>query len=1148
VQLRFLLGAAGSGKTYQCLGEARQALLASPEGLPMVLLAPKQGTYQLEQQLLSGPELCGYTRLSILSFESLAHFILDRLGKPRPTLLTEEGRVMVLRSLLASHRSRLKVFRASARLTGFAQELSRVLQEMQQAGLDAATLAQAAAGTVQAEGLKRKLEDLSVLLRAYQDWLDAHSLQDYETLLRSVAGFLRTDGAPAFRLQSIWVDGFAEFSDPELDLLAGLFPCCDRGIITFCLDRPPVPKTSWLSHWSLTERTLKKCKARFASLPGSDVRLELLPCKPSGGRFIKSAALSHLQQSWETPQAFREKSVGPTAVGDTIKLRVCPDPEAEVTAAAREILKFVRAGGRYREVAVLVRNLDPYHYLFQRVFRRYEIPFFLDQRESVSHHPLAELTRSALRVVAFDWKHEDWFAALKTGLVPAPDTEMDLLENEALARGWNGKIWLRPLELKEVPKSRDDAERLARLSVRLEQLRRAIVPPFERLALALVAVGNRPTGPQMAQALHAFWENLNVQEQLQRWSAAQVEDDGVGRASSIHETVWRQIEAWLENAALAFANDSLSLREWLPILEAGLATLTVGIIPPALDQVLIGAVDRSRTPDVKLSLVLGLNEGVFPGRPDPGRLLSEADRVELEKCHLQVGPGIRQHLGRERYLGYIACTRARERLVLSWAASDAGGTPLNSSSLISHVRQLFPDIETEVTPALPEWADVQHPVDWMEWGLRSRAAGVVPALEVPKTSGLEHWSAHVHASDSDQSKASLGSGLAGRLYGSVLRTSVSRIEQFAACPFKFFIHSGLRAEERKLFELDSKEQGTFQHDVLALFHQSLRSEGKRWRDITPAEARDRVGQIAAGLLTGFRQGLLQASDQARFTASVLTESLQDFIEVLVNWMREQYLFDPIEVELPFGVEEGTPAWNLELSNGKRLEVYGRIDRVDLYREPAGSRALCVVVDYKSSQKQLDPLMMQNGLQLQLLTYLGVLRQWPNPKARFGVEALEPAGVFYVNLRGRYAAERNRVDALAEPEQSRRLAYRHFGRYNLGALPYLDSRRNLRQGDQVSFRFNNDGRLHAGSREALTPERFQALLNESEAILREMAQRVFSGAVGVSPYRKGQVTACDQCTYQAVCRIDPWTHPFRNLSLRNVRSGSAGTDSVEGAAL
>ena len=746
-------------------------------------------------------------------------------------------------------------------------------------------------------------------------------------------------------------------------------------------------------------------------------------------------------------------------------------------------------------------------------------------------------------MVAFDWKQEDWFAALKTGLVPAPDTEIDLLENEALARGWKGKIWLRPLEFKEVARNSNDAERIARLAARLEQLRKTIVPPFERFASALLAGGNRPTGPQLAKALRAFWESLQIQEQLERWSAAERGDTGVDPASSIHETVWRQTEAWLENAALAFADDSLSLREWLPILEAGLASLTVGIIPPALDQVLIGAVDRSRTPDVKLSLVLGLNEGLFPARPDPGRLLSDADRMELEKCNIPVGPVLRNHLGRERYLGYIACTRARERLVLSWAASDTAGTPLNSSSLVSHVRQLFPELETEVTPALPDWTEVQHPVEWRDWASRARSSGMVPSFDLPPALDLEAWPAYVTSARPDQSQDSLGPELAGRLYGSVLRTSVSRIEQFAACPFKFFVHSGLRAEERKLFELDSREQGIFQHDVLALFHQALQHEGKHWRDITPAEARACVGQIAANLLATFRQGLLQASDQARFTAGILTESLQTLSKFWLAGCGNSILFDPVEVELPFGVEDGTPAWSLELSNGKRLEVYGRIDRVDLYREPAGGRALCVVIDYKSSHKQLDALMMHNGLQLQLLTYLGVLRQWPSPKDKFGVERLEPVGVFYVNLRGRFGAERNRVDALTEPEQSRRMAYRHFGRYNLSALPYLDSRADSQQGDQFSYRFNKNGQLHARCREALAPEVFQALLSDSEATLREMAQRVFAGSVEVGPYRKGQVTACDQCTYQAICRIDPWTHPFRVLSF-NARSGSVTTDSVE----
>ena len=88
--------------------------------------------------------------------------------------------------------------------------------------------------------------------------------------------------------------------------------------------------------------------------------------------------------------------------------------------------------------------------------------------------------------------------------------------------------------------------------------------------------------------------------------------------NSIHSTVWQQMNDWLANLELAFADDAMSLRDWLPILEAGLSGLTVGVVPPALDQVLIGAIDRSRNPDLRLAIVMGMNESVFPAPPSRG--------------------------------------------------------------------------------------------------------------------------------------------------------------------------------------------------------------------------------------------------------------------------------------------------------------------------------------------------------------------------------------------------------------------------------------------------------------------------------------------------------------------------------------------------
>jgi ATP-dependent helicase/nuclease subunit B len=370
--------------------------------------------------------------------------------------------------------------------------------------------------------------------------------------------------------------------------------------------------------------------------------------------------------------------------------------------------------------------------------------------------------------------------------------------------------------------------------------------------------------------------------------------------------------------------------------------------------------------------------------------------------------------------------------------------------------------------------------------------------------------------------------LAAQLYGPVLHTSVSRLEQFAACPFRFFVHSGLRAEERRLFEVDAKEQGSFQHDVLAQFHNELAAEGKRWRDLAPGEARQRVAQIARALSATFRDGLFESGEQSRFTARVLAESLQDFVEILVDWMRRQYQFDPAKVELPFGEEGGIPAWSLDLGTEKRLELHGRIDRMDLHREPDGDSALCVVVDYKSSQKQLDPVLIEHGLQLQLLAYLNVLRHSPASIAGLGLARLKPAGVFYVNLRGKYGREPNRRAALADTAQARRLAYRHTGRFDRSALPFLDSRPEVSEGDQFNYRRNRDGELNKRCSEPVSTEDFVTLLEQVEINLVAMGRQIYSGCVEVRPIRKGLLTACDQCVYQPICRIDPWTHSFRLL--------------------
>ena len=1131
---RFLLGPAGSGKTFHCLAEIRAELARSPEGPLLLLIAPKQATAQLERQLLSAGSLTGYTRLQILSFDRLAQFLLEEFSPAATDWLDDEGRVMVLRALLAEKKSQLRVFHATARLPGFATRLSLLLRELQRSQISPEHLAHLAEKITAPATLRDKLHDFALILRAYRDWLTTHHLQDADGVLDAATALLRSFTPPStlhpqLPIASLWLDGFAEMTAQELDLLAALVPLCQTATLAFCLDTEPPAEPSWRSPWVVIGQTYLRCRQRIKEISSAQIETKVLPEADSPTRFTNNPVLAHIAANWSNPSSILHPP------SSALRLAACATPEAEAILAAREILRFVRDGNqnhRYRDCAVLVRSLDGYADTLRRVFDRYEIPYFLDRREPIAHHPLAELTRSALRTVAYGWRQADWFGALKTGLVHASEDEIDRLENTALEFGWDGNLWRQPLILPEKPDVAETAE----------HLRQKIIPPFAALAQATAAP---LTGLQLAAALRELWRDLDVEKTLERWSEVSVK-------SAIHQTVLDQLHAWLENIERAFPATALPVRDWLPILEAGLATLTIGVIPPALDQVLIGAIDRSRNPELKLACVLGLNEGVFPAPPAEDPLLNELERDALITAGARLGPTTRHRLGHEWFYGYIACTRASHRLILTCAAADARSNKLNRSAFFDHLAKLFPNLKPQEWQPPAGFSDIVHASEIITPAIQLQVGRVTPCaptdalLALPELAPVLTRARELAAAVHDQ----LTPATAAQLYGRELPTSISGLEDFAACPFKFFVSRGLRAQERKRFELDSRERGSFQHEVLTLFHNELAAEKLLWRDIAPADARARIRRIGNQQLTSYRHGLFTADAARKFSGEILLGALETLIAVLVGWARD-YQFDPALVEIGFGLPERQPpataserrlqaaetssipplppvpstpipapwpALRVEVGSGRALLLRGRIDRVDVWRDAATGAALAAVVDYKSSSRKLDRLKLHHGLQLQLPTYLAVLEQLPEARATLAANTLKPAGVFYVNLRGGFSSAKSRAEALADPATALRESFQHTGRYDEQALPHLDPSAN---GEQF--------KTHRASHDRMDSAAFRDLLDRAMENLRRFGGEIFSGQIAPAPFRKGGETACGFCDYASVCRFDAWTQPFRPLA-------------------
>lgn len=461
-------------------------------------------------------------------------------------------------------------------------------------------------------------------------------------------------------------------------------------------------------------------------------------------------------------------------------------------------------------------------------------------------------------------------------------------------------------------------------------------------------------------------------------------------------------------------------------------------------------------------------------------------------------------LAGEQFYGYIACTRPRERLILTYSRSAMDGAQLNPSRFISQVQRLFEDLQVEIFAPPASGSDVVHLCELAALGLQKGTG-----LSLPQT------------------EEKLEMELAQRLYGSELHISVSSLEKFAACPYKFFLDQGLRLRERKEFLLDVREQGSFQHDVLARFHEELKQEGLQWRDITPEEAKTRVARIADEIIPTFGEGLLASTEQNKFTAENYKRTLQELMAVLVHWLKTTNSFDPEAVEFGFGKDSPVPAWKLTLENGLAVVLHGRVDRVDLYHV-TDKEALCVVMDYKSGLKKPNRTLLHHGIQQQLPAYLLMLTRVPQVAAHFKLGKIAPAGCFLLPLKGKRAAQKSRRTALADAEALKRAGYVHEGICDVKHLKLLDAKAPKERSGQFNHRLANSGAPHGNTFNALKSEDFEAILNRSEELIRDTARKVYAGDITIWPYKHGTKTACERCDYQAVCRFDPWVQKYNVL--------------------
>jgi ATP-dependent helicase/nuclease subunit B len=1162
----FVIGRAGSGKTRRCFDRIVAAMRAEPLGPTVYWIVPRQATFTAERELTCASGLGAFTRARVVSFEQLADDVLAACGGSAVPEVSALGRQMILGHLLRKLQPRLQFFRSVARQPGVANELDATFAELERAGKGSADLAALlderepfADTEADPDALVPKLRDLKLLYDEYTAFLGQDRFDQHRRLLRVLDCVKQ---APAFRGASVYVDGFYDFTEHERRLIAALGEVATSVEVTLTID--PASPTVRDPHrlpddLSVLHRSEEAYRRLWFVLSEAGVKINDPVFLRDHLRFT-NAALRHVERHLFTADP-------PTSAdAEGVELLVAPDRAAEVDAAARRVRELATSGVRLRDIAVLMRDVDEYEPLIARSFREHGLPYFVDKRRTAAHHPLLMFVRAAIRIARFDWPHDAVMLLLKTGLAgPSPEA-VDELENYVLDhRLRGGTAWLAPQPWayrSELTRQRDedetDGQDAAALdeSARVEAVRRQLV---ERLRPLTETLGDknelRPLRDRAA-AVFAVIEACGVRKTLAQWMA-QAAAAGDVEQHDEHQQVWAELTALFDQMVELLGGEQVTPADLSDVLESGLERFDLALTPPTVDQVLVGQVDRTRTPmGLKVAVVLGLIEGGFPRAAHDACILTDAERKALGRRKVDLDPDPRRRLLDERFLGYVAFTRASARLILCRPLSPDGNEPVAASPFWREVDRMFPtlaamevppdhanDVRHVATPrqlvlALARW--VRSPSSRLQGEGKRTFATLYNWLATRAADGspLDAARHHVWRALSYVNDAGLSRDVARRLFPAPLQATASRLETFAACPFRHFMRYGLRLRGRQSQAVTAVDLSQVFHHVMERLVSDVLASGKEWAGDESPVCEEAIQACTKEIGEALRNELMLSSARNRYLLDRVERAVAEVIEAQCEAMRRGK-FRPQRSGVAYDGRGGLAPLRVKTKGGAEVVVRGKIDRVDHVGQHVA------VMDYRLGSNKLSLQDVYHGLSLQLLT--GLLALQDAGRTPGGKPAL-PAAAFYLQM-VRHLSDVKHPDEAADPNSAAfKLRVKPRGIFEAGVLPALDS--NLTDGtsEVVSVHVNKSGGF--GKRNATDvadPEEFAALLAHVRARIGGLSDRILGGEVAITPFKLGTSSPCPRCEFKGVCRFEPSVNRYRHLSplgreeaLRRMAEG-AGTD-------
>lgn len=1077
--LQLILGRAGSGKTtelYRRIGQVAEA------GGQAILLVPEQFSFENERELYLrlGPELS--SRVEVLGFGRLCDNVFRYYGGLAGRALDDTARRILMGVTLQEMGSGLEVYAAQADKPGFIEDMIGEIGELKAAGVTPDRLfGLALPGN---PSLTEKISDIASIYAAYQALIDRSYLDGEDDLIRAVQMLSPRE---FFGGVSVFIDSFTAFMEAEYQMLGAMLAGASDVTAAFTCDGLDDPDQG-LGVFSAS----KESAARLVQMAGDSAVPVAEPILMGEPLRFQSEGLRRVEQYFLRPTAGGEPS------GEGVTLVRAADPYEEIAAVAASICEDVRRRGlRYKEIAVICRDLAPYRIALERTFGKYGIPFFADLPQGAADTPAVSAVRAALDCAAEGFTAGNILRFAKAAAVGIDPEAAAELENYCYVWNVGRRDWQKPFENHpggfQAEFSPEDTARLERIN----GVRSRVILPLERFRREL----READGPGFSTAVYHLLESIGAAEHIEALCRAAEPEEERLRQLEEQDRVWEELMNLLDTLAAAIGPRRLPLRVLASLFDSGAAAIRIGEIPQTLDQVIVGTADRIRPTGIRSAYVIGASAGVFPASCGSVGLFGENERAQLISAGLQLSQTARVQAVREKFYAYFAVTVPSERLWISWPAAGLDGSSNTPSVIVTEAQTL-----TGAAPRTPEQLGLSGAVN-RSVAMEQLAAGsgspeYRSALRAALDSG---FSLEEHADAAYSYRAALSDlGLARRLFGGDMTLSATRLEKFYGCPYAYFCRYGLGLTPRSRAELSPLELGNVIH--LALEELLRRYTPEQLRDLEDSALRREIRSIADGSLSARTQDRDALPKRFFYLYGRMVDQIFRLVRMLAQELCQSE-FRPLRFEYPIGEQEGTRPLRLGTASGDEVRVEGKVDRVDCYH--GSDRDYIRVIDYKTGGKKFDLSEVVQGLNMQMLLYLFTLGEngvadLPSPGE---------AGVLYMPGSGHFT--RDRRDASAESiAEDQRKSYCMSGMV-LDNPEVIEAMELGTAGRYIPVSLKKDGSYTAAS-SVITEEQLGLLRRQIAGNVVRMAELLHEGKIGAVPANRNGRLPCEYCDYRSVC--------------------------------